>query len=254
MGVAIYAITLRPLALLIVFMSPLMMLGNFIGQKTQQGKKLQQEIETFESQLEDLEETLVEQTSVERERRHAEAPAVAEVYEQAMRLGPLLWTRRPEHWNFLALRLGVGRAASRNSIQESSAVETDRPVHRRVESCAAGSSRSTRCRSSSCCRARARSASRVPSTSPPTSCAASGCSCSGSTRPNELITTAIVDPAWSQQLDWLKWLPHTTSTRNPVRRVRARRQPVGRHGAAQRPRGGDPRAPVRVPDPTRAAQ
>ena len=216
MGVAIYAITLRPLALLIVFMSPLMMLGNFIGQKTQQGKKLQQEIETFESQLEDLEETLVEQTSVERERRHAEAPAVAEVYEQAMRLGPLLWTRRPEHWNFLALRLGVGRAASRNSIQESSAVETGiARYHRQVAKL----------------RSRFEQIDDVPivellpssgalGIAGPVHLAADvlrgvGVQLFGLHAPNELITAAIVDPAWSQQLEWLKWLPHTTSTRNP---------------------------------------
>ena len=216
MGVAIYAITLRPLALLIVFMSPLMMLGNFIGQRTQQGKKLQQEIETFESQLEDLEETLVEQTSVERERRHAEAPAVAEVYEQAMRLGPLLWTRRPEHWNFLALRLGVGRAASRNSIQESSAIETGiARYHRQVAKL----------------RSRFEQVDEVPivellpssgalGIAGPVHLAADvvrgvGVQLFGLHAPNELIATAIVDPAWSQQLDWLKWLPHTTSTRNP---------------------------------------
>ena len=35
-----------------------MMLGNFIGQRTQQGKKLELEIETFESQIDELEETL----------------------------------------------------------------------------------------------------------------------------------------------------------------------------------------------------
>ena len=38
--------------------SPLMMLGNFLGQRTQQGRKLQQEIETFESQLQDLDQQL----------------------------------------------------------------------------------------------------------------------------------------------------------------------------------------------------
>jgi DNA segregation ATPase FtsK/SpoIIIE, S-DNA-T family len=216
MGVAIYSITLRPLALLMVVLSPLMMLGNFIGQKTQQGKKVQLEIETFETQLEDLEETLVAQTAVERERRHAEAPAVADVYEQAMRLGPLLWTRRPEHWNFLALRLGVGTAASRNSIQQSTGVETGiASYHKQVARL----------------RARFEQLDDVPivellpssgalGIAGPLHLAADvlrgvGVQLFGLHAPNELITTAIVDPAWSKQLDWLKWLPHTTSTRNP---------------------------------------
>ena len=127
-GLAIFAFTRRPLSLLIVALAPLMMLGNFIGQRTQQGKKLRLEIETFETQVEELEEQLAARRVVERERRHAEAPAVATVYEQAMRLGPMLWTRRPEHWNFLALRLGVGRARSRNTDPGVERPARHRPV------------------------------------------------------------------------------------------------------------------------------
>ena len=46
--------------------------------------------------------------------------------------------------------------------------------------------------------------------------------------PNEMITAAIVDPAWARELEWMKWLPHTTSPRSAVRRPRAGRQPVRR--------------------------
>src|SRR5690606_28104462 len=33
--------------------------------------------------------------------------------------------------------------------------------------------------------------------------------------PNELITAAIVHPSWTPELEWMKWLPHTTSPQSP---------------------------------------
>ena len=36
-----------------------------------------------------------------------------------MRLGPMLWTRRPEHWNFLAVRLGTCTDESRTRIKRA---------------------------------------------------------------------------------------------------------------------------------------
>ncbi|MFF2387779.1 FtsK/SpoIIIE domain-containing protein [Agromyces sp. NPDC058104] len=215
LGLAMFAMTQRPTSLLIVVMAPLMMLGNFVGQRTQQGKKLRLEIETFETQIEDLEESLRTETIVERERRHDEAPAVAHVYEQAMRLGPLLWTRRPEHWNFLGLRLGVGRARSRNTIAESNdqrgiaryakQVDVLRNRHARIDDVPL---------------IELLPASGAIGIAGPRHLAADvlrglGVQLFGLHAPNELITTAIVDPAWAKELEWMKWLPHTTSPRSP---------------------------------------
>lgn len=215
LGLAMFALTLRPYSLLIVAMAPLMMLGNFIGQRTQQGKKLRLEIETFEVQVEELEERLATETVTEREHRHAEAPAVAIVYEQAMRLGPMLWTRRPEHWNFLGLRLGVGRARSRNTIQEAGDQRGIARYARQVDGL----------------RDRHATIDDVPvvellpsagaiGIAGPRHLAADvlrglGVQLFGLHAPNEIVTAAIVDPAWARELDWMKWLPHTTSPRSP---------------------------------------
>ena len=217
MGVAIFALTERPMALLIVFLSPLMLVGNYLGQRMGSGKKLKQEIETFEVQLERLEETLERERHVERERRHDEAPPVATVYEQAMRLGPMLWTRRPEHWNFLAVRLGVGRAPSRNSVRES---ETSQPGIARYA------------RQVDVLRERYREIDDVPVVELLPSAGAVGVAgpanlaadalrglavqLFGLHAPNDVVAAAIVDPGWSRELDWLKWLPHASSDRNPV--------------------------------------
>src|SRR5690625_7369590 len=90
--------------------------------------KMNYEMERIERQFEELEETLYRAKPEEERARNEEVPPVAEVFEHATRLGPMLWTRRPEHWNFLALRLGTGRAPSRHSIAHRDA-EGVRPEH-----------------------------------------------------------------------------------------------------------------------------
>ncbi|MET0977005.1 MAG: FtsK/SpoIIIE domain-containing protein [Leifsonia sp.] len=216
LGMVMFGITQRPATLLVVFASPLMMLGNLIGQRTQTGKRLQREVETFETQIERLEDELTMQRHTEHRLRHAESPAVATVYEQAMRLGPLLWTRRPEHWNFLSVRLGVGRALSRNTIRENENNSGIPKYTRQVE--------------------KLREANLyvddVPITELLPLSGALGIAGSkpvaadivrgiavqlfGTHAPHEIITAAIVDPGWTRELEWMKWLPHTTSPRSPV--------------------------------------
>ncbi|WP_347038142.1 FHA domain-containing protein [Glutamicibacter halophytocola] len=110
MGLTIFSLTQRVLSLIVVLISPLMMLGNLIGQRTQNNNKPRLEIETFERQFEQLEDALLDGEEAERAHRRGEAPATATVFEQAESLGPPLWTRRPEHWNYLSLRLGSGSA------------------------------------------------------------------------------------------------------------------------------------------------
>ena len=216
MGLAIFAVTERPLSLLMVAMAPVMMLGNYIGQRTQSGKKLRQEVDTFDAQIEELEDSLTTELPVERERRHAEAPAVAIVYDEAMRLGPLLWTKRPEHWNFLSLRLGVGRAYSRNSIDDSNAptdgiikyqrqVTKLRRIFEYIDDVPV---------------VELLSSSGAIGIAGPIEVAADvvrglGVQLFGLHAPNEVIAAAIVNPAWSRELEWMKWLPHTSSSRNP---------------------------------------
>ena len=215
LGFAMFFIFGRPTALLLVFMSPLMMLGNFIGQRAQSGKKLKREIDTFEKQIEKLEDDLVSQVAVEKERRHAEAPATAAVYEQAMRLGGMLWTRRPEHWNFLAIRLGVGRARSRNSVATGSNDAGIPEYSERVDELTSSYEW----------------VDDVPVVELLPSAGAIGIAGSrevaadilrgfgvqlfGLHAPNELVTAAIVDPSWTSELEWMKWLPHTTSPTSP---------------------------------------
>lgn len=219
LGFGMFALTGRATSLLIVAMAPLMMLGNVIGQRTQQSKKLKHEIETFEEQIDQLERSLVAEAAVERDRRRDEAPSTATVFAEAMRLGPLLWTRRPEHWNFLGLRLGVGRARSRTTVQEANdqrglseyvhrvnelrdrfAVLDDMPLVELLPSSGALGVAGDRQLVADAVRG-------------------IGVQLFGLHAPGEVVTAAIVSPSWSNDLGWMKWLPHTSSQQSPFAEI-----------------------------------
>jgi len=219
LGLSIYAMSGNPRSLLIVFMSPLMMLGNFISQKTNLGQRLRKEEESFEEQFERLEEKLYHAHPREREVRHNEVPAVAVVFDEAMRLGPLLWTRRPEHWNFLSLRLGVCEDESRTRIKRTETPEALAEYVERVDRL----------------EERYKMIPDVPileslqsvgsiGVAGPTSLASDALrgiavQLFGMHSPNELVTVALTEPGWANELDWLKWLPHTSSERSPFKDV-----------------------------------
>lgn len=219
LGLAIFAMSENPRSLLIVFMSPLMMFGNFISQKTNLGQRLRKEVESFEEQFERLEEKLYHAHPREREVRHNEVPAVAVVFDEAMRLGPLLWTRRPEHWNFLSLRLGVCEDEARTRIKRTETPEALVEYVERVDRL----------------EERYKMIPDVPileslqsvgsiGVAGPTSLASDALrgiavQLFGMHSPNELVTVALTEPGWANELDWLKWLPHTSSERSPFKDV-----------------------------------
>jgi S-DNA-T family DNA segregation ATPase FtsK/SpoIIIE len=219
LGLSIFAISGQPRSLLVIALSPLMLLGNFVSQKTQIGQRLRKEAEVFERQFEELEERLYRERPLEREVRNAEVAPVAVVFEEAMRLGPMLWTRRPEHWNFLGVRLGTTVAESRTTIKRADVPEALPEYVDRVDRL----------------RDRYRMIDGVPVVESLQSVGVIGIA--GPTReaadalrgvcvqlfglhsPNELVTVALTEPAWAKELEWLKWLPHTTSERSPFREL-----------------------------------
>lgn len=219
LGLSIYAISGNPRSLLIIFMSPLMMFGNFISQKTNLGQRLRKEEEAFEEQFERLEEKLYHAHPKEREVRQNEVPAVAVVFDEAMRLGPMLWTRRPEHWNFLSMRLGVCEDVARTHIKRTETPEALVEYIERVDRL----------------EERYRMIADVPileslqsvgsiGVAGPTSLASDALrgiavQLFGTHSPNELVTVALTEPGWANELDWLKWLPHTSSERNPFKEM-----------------------------------
>ncbi|MFE6736618.1 FtsK/SpoIIIE domain-containing protein [Microbacterium sp. NPDC057650] len=219
LAVTMWAVTGRMLSLLMAAASPMMMFGNFISQKTNLGQRLGKESELFEQQYERLEEKLYNAVPLEREVRQNEVPPVGVVFDEAMRLGPMLWTRRPEHWNFLAVRLGTCTDSSRTIIKRTETPEALPEYVERVDRL----------------EDRYRLITDVPvleslqsvgslGVAGPTAFAADALrglavQLFGMHSPNELVTVALTEPGWAQELDWLKWLPHTSSERNPFKEM-----------------------------------
>ncbi|MGF6823668.1 S-DNA-T family DNA segregation ATPase FtsK/SpoIIIE [Microbacterium sp. ZKA21] len=219
MGMALYAMNGNPRSLLMIVMTPLMAFGNIINQSVQSKKNTNHEFLLFERQHEQLEEDFFRGKPEEELARNAEAPPVAEVFDHAMRLGPLLWTRRPEHWNFLGLRLGACRLPARNRIDDADAPEglpefidridrlqeryafvDDVPVYEAFAD--AGSI-------------------GIAGPQAPVADTMRGIAVQlfGLHAPNDVVAVAFADSAWTPELDWLKWMPHTSSERSPFRDV-----------------------------------
>ncbi|KQP69329.1 phosphopeptide-binding protein [Microbacterium sp. Leaf288] len=219
LGMALFAMNGNPRSLLVVVMSPLMLLGNFISQRTQVGQRARKETEIFERTFEELEESLYRERPREREIRNAEVPPVAVVFDEAMRLGPMLWTRRPEHWNFLSVRLGTAEAPSRTTVKRTESPEALQEFVDRVDRL----------------RDRYRTIDGVPVLESLQSVGVIGVAGGereaadalrglcvqlfGLHSPNELVAIALTEPRWATQLEWLKWLPHTSSERSPFREM-----------------------------------
>ncbi|MFS0732154.1 FtsK/SpoIIIE domain-containing protein [Microbacterium sp. 1P10UB] len=219
MGMALYALNGNPRSLLLIVMTPLMAFGNLINQSAQSKKGENHEILLFERQFEKLEEDFFHGKPEEELARNAEAPPVAEIFDQAMRLGPMLWTRRPEHWNFLGLRLGSCRLPARNSIDETESPEGLPDFIDRVD------------------RLRERyafvddvpvfetfvDAGSIGIAGPPQPVADAmrglAVQLFGLHAPNDVVAVAFADSAWTPELDWLTWMPHTSSDKSPFRDI-----------------------------------
>ncbi|WP_300679207.1 FtsK/SpoIIIE domain-containing protein [Nocardioides sp.] len=218
MAGAMYLLNGNPRSLLMMVMTPMMAFGNFMNQRMATGGQEQHQFTLFERQFEELEEKFYYAKPVEEEARNREVPPVADVFDEAMRLGPLLWTRRPEHWNFLAVRLGACRAPSRNAIEEGSEAPDGLPEYvDRLDKL----------------RERVRYVDDVPvletfasagslGVAGPRAAAADAMrglavQIFGLHAPNDVVTVAFTGADWMPELEWLKWLPHTTSETSPFK-------------------------------------
>ena len=207
----------RPIeSLIFIAASPVLIVGTFLSARGTRKRKEKMEITKFNERAEYLEKTLDAEAVTEKEVRLREAPSTTEVYAAAMDLGPLLWTRRPEHWQFLNLNLGVGTMPSRNTITLTNE-EAALPAYleRMHET-----------------RDKYRTVADVPVTEnlyfagalgiagarPAAADMARGIliQAVGLHSPAEVVVAAIVSNAWTSEFEWLKWLPHTGSAHSPI--------------------------------------
>jgi S-DNA-T family DNA segregation ATPase FtsK/SpoIIIE len=216
LGVAMAVIFQRPAALLFVVMSPLMIIGNSVMSKKRDKRALERSVARFEEQAAVLRADLQRERDEEITVRCGEAPSTDEVYRAALARESLLWTRRPEHWSFLNIRLGSGRMRSRTTIELKKRGEMIPEFQERADALAAEFSH----------------VEGVPVVDNPAESGALGLAgmpaavapalnailvqISGLHSPAELLLTAVVSPDWSEDLEWIKWLPHTSSPQSPL--------------------------------------
>jgi S-DNA-T family DNA segregation ATPase FtsK/SpoIIIE len=216
MGVVLFAVSRSMLAVAFIALSPLLMLGMYVDTLLQSRKKQRQELQRFGDSLRTLATELADTQRIERAVRLSEAPSLDQVVEAIHRLGPLLWTHRPELPGFLNVRLGLGDAPSRcrirlsdndnaevkyagqlNELRDDFAEVTDVPIVADIrESGALGI-----CGPRGVVDGVARGIMMQ---------------LAGLHSPADLTITAFSSPQSRTSWEWLEWLPHTGSVHSPL--------------------------------------
>lgn len=226
-GAGMFAVTRQATSLIFVVMSPAMMIGNYMTTRRRRRTQGDSAVALFEAQLHELQTSLEAEILVERAVREQEAPRAEDVGHAVQAASPLLWTRRPEHWSFLHLRLGTGRELSRNTVAASrdsaeGLVEYTRKRDETIE--------------------RFRWIEDVPIVESPQLAGAIGVvgnsaeafdaaralimQLLGLHAPSELIVTSLSSAAGARELEWLKWMPHASAPGSPLRGVHLADTPV----------------------------
>jgi S-DNA-T family DNA segregation ATPase FtsK/SpoIIIE len=217
LGLSMFMITKRVYSLLFVVMTPMMMVGNYMMTRKRQRAQRDHSVAKFLAQLENLESALEEQRPVEQRVRLAEAPGVQELLQAGINHEPQLFTRRPEHWNFLNVRLGIGTTYSRNTVAEQQGIDDTIPEYAVMLDEIVD---------------KFRFVPGVPINEDPMIAGALGVAgergasaaalrnllvqLAALHSPAELVMTALAGPAMTAELEWMKWLPHTSSAQSPL--------------------------------------
>jgi len=216
MGGFMLAMGRGPMALVFIALSPIMLVGNYLTRNKQTKKRKDRDVARFEERLDALRDALGGEEETERSVRLREAPATPHVFAEAMRHGPMLWTRRPEHWSFLNVRFGIGTMPSRNSVKDTARGAMIKEYQERLDAVVE----------------RHENVSGVPVVEnlydagalgfagPPGKVAgslnATLLQLTGLHSPSELVVTGMVSPVWTKHLQWLTWIPHTSSPQSPI--------------------------------------
>ncbi|MET0735729.1 MAG: FtsK/SpoIIIE domain-containing protein [Microbacterium sp.] len=253
LGVGLYIFTRQPMTLLFVALSPILMIGTWVTTRTQNRREEEEQRRTFDQQLARLQRRLEEEREREIRVRRAEIPSLADVCADAVSAGPLIWTRRPEHWASLHVQLGSGESASRNTVAPSAhrdtalvpfvdkldalveefAMVADVPILESLPLAGALGVAGARDRTGTYVRALL-------------------AQLTGLHAPGDLAVVAIAGASWSRELADLKWLPHAWEAQQILDVTGVADDPaavarvVAQLEELIADRGADPRSPVRL--------
>ncbi|WP_454932039.1 FtsK/SpoIIIE domain-containing protein [Actinomyces oricola] len=216
MGAAMLIMTRNALSLIFVLLSPLIMVGNWVDQDIRRKRGLKQDIALFTEGVAQAVRDLRAAHAAERAARISQYPPVATVLDQALAMGPMLWWRRPEHPEFLQLRLGVGTDVPRTKVEEGHSRD-GLAIHQQALAQV---------------RARFATIDEVPivvnlredgslglcgagpQVEPVARAVLAQLVCLHS--PAEVAVVCLTDPTGRERWDWLEWLPHSCSPHSPL--------------------------------------
>ncbi|WP_223691851.1 FtsK/SpoIIIE domain-containing protein [Leifsonia poae] len=216
LGGAMFALTHQPTTLLFVLLSPVMLVGNFVTGRSRGKRTLKKAIAVFEKRLGALTEKLEKEREREIELRRAESPTTAAVLSEAVQRGPLLWTRRPEHWSFLNVQLGIGSMRSRNTVIHADRGEMLVEFQERLDAVIADHERVDGVPVIDNLFESGALGIAGPAEHTVGSVNSALVQLTALHSPAELVVAALVSPRWSRELEWLKWMPHTSSPHSPL--------------------------------------
>lgn len=216
MGAIIFAVTNNPLSVLFMLMMPIFILGHYVDQKMRTKKQVKEGLKHFRAAMAAFRADITELQKVERAVRLQEAPSVSDTVDAIYKLGPLLWTHRPEHAWFLGLRFGLGTAPSRVRLEEPANNDTEVQFAREIQDCLK----------------QFKDIEGVPVVSQFRTSGALGIAGArglvddvargmvlqlvGLHSPAEVVLTAITSAQSRERWNWLQWLPHAGSGHSPL--------------------------------------
>lgn len=216
MGVTLFLTTQQPTSLIFVALSPVIMLFTYLDQRIRTRQQFRDEVANFENNLSRVRAEVSAAHEADRIALLAAYPSVQDAYQSAITLGPDLWLRRPEHPEFLRIRLGLGDVSpvtslershtsgglaefekELDSLQEAFAVLRDAPVTADFRSCG----------SLGLCGPRDVMEGVVRGLVVQLVCTHS---------PAELSLVCLTSRQGAGRWGWLEWIPHTSSPHSPL--------------------------------------
>ncbi|MHA7223687.1 FtsK/SpoIIIE domain-containing protein [Arthrobacter sp. RHLT1-20] len=216
MGGILFAVTQNVLSVVFMMMMPLFIVGHYVDQKLQAKRESKQQLKQFRESMASFRQDITRLQNVERSVRLQEVPSVSDTVDSIYKLGPLLWTHRPEHAGFLGLRFGLGTSPSRILFEEPNSNDTEAEYMQEIQECMA----------------QFRDVEGVPVVSQLRSAGSFGLAGSrglvddvargmilqlvGLHSPAEVVLTAITSAQSRERWGWLQWLPHVGSGHSPL--------------------------------------
>lgn len=216
MGATLWFFTHQILSLIFVALSPLLMVGSWLDQRLTAKRTFKAQKARFEAAAAALEERIGKEHAVERAIRLAASPSVAESAEAVERLSALMWTIRPEHSEFLTIRLGLGAASSRLKVRMPSSNDTLPEFWQRLEDLAEQASVVDGIPIVGDLRQAGSIGIAGPTDAARPVARGVVLQLTALHSPAELVVVALASPRSRSQWEWLDWLPHTGSAHSPL--------------------------------------